>query len=467
MVNKKRRKKSRKMKIFIALIIIAILAVIVGRNISKGKKVKPIKTNKVRIGNVEERLTETGNIELVRTVDVKSKIAGKVQEIFVRDGDRVKTGQILCVIDPDPTQTLLLFQKRSAVDRTRINLDQTKKELERKRELAKTALISEKELEDALNAHQIAQNALNLAGLELDIMEKEIETTGTGSEERIVSSMVRAPIDGVITQRYVEEGVLVTSGISSVVAGTNLFQIGDPSTRIITTYISEVDIGKVMVGMPVRIILDAYPDTSFAGEIRHISPVGKTQQGRNVIAFKTEVEILDEDPCLKPGMSCDVDVILDKEENVRYLPIESVYKRKEGSKEDGNETIRHLVYLKAETDSTKKEFMSFFKKKPNPLDDFTKTEIDVGIRSENRIYIHADYDTSIVVAADAEQMFKDKEALKKEREKKKKKASEKEKKKNESNDATGSKQNPDSTSSSSDSTQNKTDKSENIKTSKK
>ncbi len=453
MVNTKRRKKSRKKKILIGIIIMAVLAIIVGKNISKGKKVKPIKTNKVRTGNVEERLTETGNIELVRTVDVKSKIAGKVQKIFVRDGDIVKTGQDLCVIDPDPTQTLLLFQKRAAVDLTRINLDQAKKELDRKRELVKTALVSEKELEDALNAHQIAQNALNLARLELEIMEKEIETTGSGSEERIVSSWVRAPIDGIITQRYVEEGVLVTSGISSVVAGTTLFKIGDPSTRIITTHISEVDIGKVKVGIPVRIILDAYPDISFAGKIRHISPVGETQQGRNVVAFKTEVEILDEDPRLKPGMSCDVDVILTKEDSVRYLPIESVYKKKEGSKEDGNETIRHLIFVKAEKDTTKEGLLAFFKKKANPLDDFAEMEIEVGIKSENRIHINADLDTSTVVAADAEKMFEDKEARKKELEKKKKKNEES---KNESELASGDQQKSDS-SASVDSTKEKTD----------
>ncbi|HUT62838.1 MAG TPA: efflux RND transporter periplasmic adaptor subunit, partial [Anaerolineae bacterium] len=404
----KKKKKHLWKKVVVGLVIVSILVILVVRHFLGGGKSTEIKTVKVKIGNVAERLTETGNIELLRTVEVKSKIAGTVQQILVREGDEVKSGHVLCIIDPDPTQILLLFQKRSSVDRSRINLDQAKKELERRKELAKTALVSTKEVEDSENNFLISQNAYNLAQQELEIMEREIETTGTGSEERIVSSKVRAPYNGYITRRFVEEGSLVTSGISSVVAGTTLFQIGDPSTMIIKTNISEVDIGKVKVGVHVRIALDAYPDTSFAGVIRHISPVGILQQGRNVITFNTEVEIIDKDPSLKPGMSCDVDVILSEADSVLYLPIEAVYEKIEGSKEDGNETITKIVYVKEENNpAPKKNTFIFLRKKPDPLDAFKEQEIGVGIRSENRIRIIAEFDTTTVVAADAEQFFKD------------------------------------------------------------
>jgi HlyD family secretion protein len=341
----------------------------VGRTVARGGKDQPLKTTKPKIGKVVERLTETGNIELVRTVEVKSKIAGTVQKILSKEGEQVKKGQILCIVDPDPSQTLLLFQKRASVDRTIIDLDRAKKELDRRRELAKTSMVSARDLEDAINNHRLAQNACNLAKLELEIMDREIETSGTGAEERIVSSMVRSPIDGVITQRYIEEGVLVTSGISLYGAGTSLFQIGDPSAQIIKANISEVDIGKVAVGSPVRITLDAYADTSFAGKIRRISPVGKLQQGRNVVSFMTEVEIIDKDSRLKPGMSCDVDVILAEADSVLFLPLESVYRKKEGSREEGNEITKNYVFVQTKTDSTAKPvragFFGFgFKKKP-------------------------------------------------------------------------------------------------------
>ncbi|MCE5250015.1 efflux RND transporter periplasmic adaptor subunit [bacterium] len=422
-VQKKRKK--RLIKIIAGLVVVIIIILLVGRSVARGNKVQEIKTSKVQIGKVVEKITETGNIELLRTVEVKSKIAGTVTTINVREGDWVHEGQILCVIDPDPNQTLLLFQKRSAVDRTKIELDRSRKELERTKELAKTSMVSDKQVEDAENAVRIAQNAYSLSKLELEIMEREIETTGSGTEERIVTSKVRAPLAGVITQRYIEEGVLVTSGISSMLSGTNLFQIGDPSTMIIRANISEVDIGKVFVEAPVDIMLDAYPDTSFAGKIRHISPVGKLQQGRNVISFNTEIEIIDKDPRLKPGMSCDVDVIIAKVDSVPFLPLESVYEKKDGTKEEGNLTLKNIIYLKTKQDSTKvakkKRFAMFKKDKKDPFKDFDEKEIEIGIKSENRVQVIADYDTTTVVALDAEKFFKDLEAKKKADAEKKKK----------------------------------------------
>ena len=416
-MNKKKKKRFGKKTFIIGLAALLVLG-LTGMKVVRGNKVQPVKTTRPKIGKVVERLTETGNIELLRTVEVKSKIAGTIQNILVKEGDMVKQGQALCVVDPDPNQTLLLFQKRSSVDRTLIELDRAKKDLDRKLELAKTALVSPKELEDAVNNSRIAQNAYSLSKLELEIMEREIETSGSGPEERIVSSKVRAPISGVVTQRYVEEGVLVTSGISSYTSGMNLFQIGDPSARIIRANISEVDIGKVHVGLPVRITLDAYPDTSFAGKIRHISPVGKLQQGRNVVSFNTEIEIIDKDPRLQPGMSCDVDVILAEADSVLYLPIEAVYRNKEGSIEEENESTKNYVFVQAVKDSAKikreqkKGLFAMFQKKHDPLSDFTQKEIKTGIRTDSRMQVIADFDTTVTVAADAEKMFKDKEAKK-------------------------------------------------------
>ncbi len=420
MNTKKKRKKGGWKKILTGLGLILVLVLLIGTKITKKRDEKPLATTKITIGTVEEKLTETGNIELLRTVEVKSKIAGTVDKIMVKEGDPVVEGQVLAVIDPDPTQTLLLFQKRSSVTQNRINLEQATKELERKRDLARSALISRKELEDAENSFLLAQNNFSLAKQELEIMEREIETTGMGSEEKIVSSKVRAPYDGYITKRYVEEGTIVTSGISSVVAGTNLFQIGDPSTKIIRANISEVDIGRVEVGDDVRIMLDAYQDTSFAGKIKHISPVGELQQGRNVVSFKAEIEIVDKDPRLKPGMSCDVDVIIAKMDSVSYLPIESVYEKKEGAEEDGNETISRIVYVKNQDFNPEKKKFGLFGTESTAVDGFEERVVEVGIKSESRLHVIADIDTSVTLAQDAEAVYKELERLNKERENKNK-----------------------------------------------
>ena len=99
--------------------------------------------------------------------------------------------------------------------------------------------------------------------------------------------------------------------------------------------------------------------------IRHIAPVGKIQQGRNVIAFETEVAIVDKDPRLRPGMSCDVDVILSSKDNVLYLPLEAVYEKVEGEEDEGNVTTSNVVFVKkqnmGDNPEPKKKFGIFFR----------------------------------------------------------------------------------------------------------
>ncbi|MHB9031047.1 MAG: hypothetical protein ACYC9O_19940, partial [Candidatus Latescibacterota bacterium] len=149
---------------------------------------------------------------------------------------------------------------------------------------------------------------------------------------------------------------------------------------------------------------------------RHISQVGKLQQGRNVVSFNTEIEIIDKDHRLKPGMSCDVDVILAQEDDVIFVPLEAVYQKKEGDEDDENRKTKNLIFVQVEKDSTavtkKNGLLGMFAKKPNPLDDFEEVEVEVGLRNDSRIAISAALDTSKVLAADAEKIFKDKEAEK-------------------------------------------------------
>ena len=99
-----RKRKKRWKKIAVGLVIVMIIAALVGKHFTRRGKENSIKTTKISIGRVEEKLTETGNIELLRTVEVKSKIAGTIETILVKEGDEVKEGQVLCIIDPDPTQ---------------------------------------------------------------------------------------------------------------------------------------------------------------------------------------------------------------------------------------------------------------------------------------------------------------------------------------------------------------------------
>ena len=133
---------------------------------------------------------------------------------------------------------------------------------------------------------------------------------------------VLAPIDGIVIRRDVEVGEVVASGLSSYSGGTVLFEIGDPSQMIVRGDIAEIDIGRVQVGQDVNIVVDAYPDTTYRGRVRWIAPVGQQKQGSTIVTFDTEIEITDNAPRLRQGMSCDIDILFARRDSAVYLPVE-------------------------------------------------------------------------------------------------------------------------------------------------
>lgn len=333
-IKKPKKKKSRK-KLLIAIGVAVVIFSLIVVNLKKKGSPQDNKGNvvKVEIGGVIDRLTETGTIELVRSVAVKSKISGKVKELLVEEGEPVKAGQKLAIVEPDPNQALMLYGKRAAVDRARIEYLEKQRELERQRELSKKSLISSQELEKMENLYHLALNTYKQALMEQRILEMEMTEASKGSIEDIDPGSITelddyriiAPISGILISRNVEVGEMVVTGISSYMVGTTLFQIGDPSEMIVKSSISEVDVGKLKVAQEVEIISDSYPEVVYHGKVKHIAPVGEIKQGASIVTFDTEIEILDPEARLRQGMSCDINIIFDKRDSVLTLPVEAVH----------------------------------------------------------------------------------------------------------------------------------------------
>jgi len=183
---------------------------------------------------------------------------------------------------------------------------------------------------------------------------------------------------------------------------TEMFQIGDPSELIVRSDISEVDVGKMRAGLPVNIVVDAYPDTTFKGSVLRVAPVGRQRQGTTIVSFETEIQVLDRDPRLRQGMSCDIDVVFSARDSTLFLPVEAALETfgQEEGKVKGKRG-RFFVY--------KKEG-----------DGFAQKEVTVGLETGTRVEVTSGIDADDEVAADAERMRKklEDEQKKKEREKK-------------------------------------------------
>ena len=143
---RKRKKRSKKFKFLIFLLAASAIAAVVYFNLKKEKPLETFATIEIKSGALVDKLAETGSIELVRTVEVKSTIPGEINQLMIEAGDWVEEGQLMAIIEPDPNQSLQLYQKRSAVERGQINLQEQEKDFNRTKALFESKMLPSKKL---------------------------------------------------------------------------------------------------------------------------------------------------------------------------------------------------------------------------------------------------------------------------------------------------------------------------------
>jgi HlyD family secretion protein len=409
---RKKKKRGLKFKIILALVVLAGAGVGIWYQFFRTPPVEKFAATRVVKGSVVDKLAETGSIQLVRTVEVKSTVAGEVRQLLVEAGEEVQEGQLLALIEPDPTQSLQLYQKRSAVDQARIRLKEQEQDVARRKSLYERNMLAAEEYERSANALTQARNQLRLAELEVEVLEAKANLSPQQKQSTLKAEQIKivAPIGGVVIRRGVEIGEVVASGLSSFTGGTTMFEIGDPSQMIIKSEISEVDVGRLQVGQPVEIVADAFPDTTYHGRVRWVAPVGEKKQGSTLITFETEIEFLDHEPRLRQGMSCDVDIVFARRDSTCYLPAEAVLEVFPEDQEQAQEKVkgqrgRFIAYLAPPppADTTAKPGNPA-KADSLALDQFGEVELQLGLETSTRAEILGGVELGDRVAANAVQV---------------------------------------------------------------
>ena len=414
----KRRKLSGKLKLAMLLAAIAAIGGLAYLNLKKEKSSETFATVLVERGELVDRLAETGVIELVRTVEIKSTIAGEIRQLAVTAGDWVEKGQWLALIEPDPSQSLQLYQKRSAVERGQLNIQELEQEFARRKALYERQILAEKEFEEIATRLRRARQDLRLAELELEILETKANLARDGEPVaaggRLDDVRVLAPIRGIVIRREVEIGEVVTSGLSAFTGGTSLFELGDPSQMIVRGDIAEVDIARLAVGQQVEIVADAYPDTTYRGQVRWIAPVAQKKPGSPIVTFDAEIDILDREPRLRQGMSCDIDILLERRDDTLYLPAEAMLEVFDESPPNAarrGKRGRFVAYvMRTEADSVSAAPVAADtlaaaqgdEAVKAPLDAFVEVELEIGLETATRVEVLAGLEEGEPVAADPE-----------------------------------------------------------------
>ena len=291
-----------------------------------------VRIGKSEIADIQVAVNEVGTIEPTVKVDVKSTLSGKVTELLVREGDHVAGSQVLARVEPDVNQAQTLSAVKTELNLAEIRAADAAKDLERNERLHAEGYVSDSTLKDFRVKFDTTREDLAAAKTRLRIVEESgIPISGQISTMQRVN--IVSPMDGYVIKKNVEVGQTVMSGVQSFNEGTPLYTVADVNTMLIKAAINEVDIGKIRLGLPVRITVDAFPYRKFEGKVTHISPAARLKE--KIKVFDVEVTLARQQPDFRAGMTANIEVLGDRAEKTLSVPVEGVF-RKDG---------RQIVYL--------------------------------------------------------------------------------------------------------------------------
>jgi len=309
----KSKKKIIILSIIGAVVIVLTLLVILG---SKKEPVFPVQTEKVVRRTLTQTVTATGKIYPEVQVVISPEVSGEITELPVKEGMKMKKGDLLLKIKPD----IYVAERDRAVavqTSSKASVDRSAAEQRRSHEMSAKGLISNSELEQANTTYQVAKATHDQSDAALK-----------QAEESLRKTTIYSPMDGTVSGLKVELGQRVLG--TSQFQGTEVMTVADLSRMEARVDVGENDIGSISAGDTARILVDAIPEKKLTGIVYQIGNSAKTKglgTQEEVTNFEVRLRILDKDVVLRPGMSMTATIETETKSNVLSVPIQSVTTR--------------------------------------------------------------------------------------------------------------------------------------------
>jgi HlyD family secretion protein len=330
--------------VLIVLSVVILGAAVVAANLYyRRDKGLTVTTDLIRTRDLEAVVSASGKIQPKRLVNISADTPGRVVDLAVNEGDRIKKGQFLLQIDPRSLRTrvdsgtasmqaaqMSLDQMRQAVETGQVQLDLARQTLKRQQDLWNKQLTTREALEKATNDVKAGESGLQERQHAADAQASRIKQERAGLENaRYDLSKVRieSPIDGIVTRRNIQEGETAVVGTMNN-AGTVLLTLADMSVIQAEVEVDETNIPSVQFGQKAKVSIDALPDRMFNGHVTEIgnSPIQATGTGSTTQAtnFKVVVVLDEQVPDVRPGFTATADIVTATRKAVVAAPIPAV-----------------------------------------------------------------------------------------------------------------------------------------------
>lgn len=270
-----------------------------------------------------------GDVEAFAEVDISSEVVGKIVEMPVEEGDLVQAGDLLCRLDDADYRARVLSREanvaklKALIVQAEADVEKAERDWEQQQRLRETNASSPLELANYRTALIGARALLQMRQQEL----VEAEAFLQSAREDLEKTVIRAPLTGIVSQRFAKQGEVVITGTMNN-PGTRIMVVSDLSKMQVRCRIDEADAPLVAPDQIARIYLQSDTRRSIAGSVYRVGTKGTKPLGRDVVTFETLVLITGADPRVKPGMTANVEIEVAGHANALTIPVQAVVYRK-------------------------------------------------------------------------------------------------------------------------------------------
>jgi len=262
--------------------------------------------------SIEKKTVVTGKVIPEDEVEIKPQISGIIDELYVEEGDLVSNGHLLAKIKVVPNeQSLNSAEGRLA--NAKIVFQNATLDYTRNKALYEKEIVSKQDFENAELRYSQAKQ--DVANAKADV---EIIRLGSAGGSSTANTNIRATVAGTILEIPVKEGDQVIES-NTFNNGTTIATIADLNKMIFEGKVDESEVGKLEVGMPLKVTLGAVQETEFDAILKFIAPKGDEEQG--AVQFKVEGDVyLDNSVYVRAGYSANASLILERKDSIMAIP---------------------------------------------------------------------------------------------------------------------------------------------------
>jgi len=291
----------------------------------------------VQRGNVTQVVSSTGTLQAVVTVLVGSQVSGTIDKLFADFNSKVKAGQVVAQLNQDKFKAAVdqaranLLAAQSNFEKAKVSVGDALRTLERNRELRKRDIMAQSELDAAQTAYDAAVAQLEVNKAQIAQAQAALNQTSVDLNNTVIHS----PVDGIVISRSVDVGQTVAASLQA----PTLFTIANDLAKMeVHTNVDEADVGNVTEGQEVTFTVDAFPARRFKGRVHQVRNAPTVVQ--NVVTYDAVVRIDNKELLLKPGMTANVQFLVNRKEDVLTIPNMAIRFKPPDQKNEAQELLR-------------------------------------------------------------------------------------------------------------------------------